>query len=85
MVLRIKAFIFRFFGIFGIHLFLAGKEQDAYIKTQKFDSQISKSCLIGLWQTKHGFTSVWTYGMSFHEAVIAKVKHAFYFKGLKND
>jgi len=65
MKLKIKAFIYRYTGIF-----LAQKEQDAHIQNQEVMTQIIKwtknpkmemnlkdatGLAIGLWQTKHGF------------------------------
>lgn len=80
MILKIKAFIYRFFNIFGIHVYLASKEEKRYLETLEFDDEFDKGTFIGLWQAKNGFTTIWTYKMPLHKAVISKVKHAFDFR-----
>jgi hypothetical protein len=83
MILKIKAFIYRFSNIFGLRIYLAQKEEDEFINSQKHDSEISRSCAIGLWQGLNGFTTVWTYKKPFHKAIIMKINHAFDFWSLK--
>jgi hypothetical protein len=85
MILLIKSFIYRFSAIFGLRIFLARSEEDAYIKPLNKLSDFEKNCHIGLWQAKNGFTTLWIYKMPFHKALIAKIKHAFDFKRFKND
>lgn len=79
-MLKVKAFIYRFSNIFGLHIFLAHKEQQQYLETIEIKSEFQKEVAIGLWQGKKGFTSVWTYNIPFHKAIIKKIKHAFHFK-----
>ena len=81
MIIKIKAFIYRFSNIFGLSIFLADKEEKEYINSIEVTSELSKNISIGLWQAKNGFTTIWTYKKPFHKAFIAKVKHAFTFKG----
>lgn len=83
-MLRIKSFIYRFSNIFGMHIYLAQKEEREFIKSQEVDSELSEEYLISMWQAKNGFTSVWTDKMSFHRAILTKVKHAFNFKGFRH-
>lgn len=80
MILKIKAFIYRFSVIFGLRIYLADKEEEAYIKSLRDMDELSESIYRGLWQGEKGFTTVWTYRMPFHKAILAKVKHAFDFR-----
>ena len=85
MILKIKAFIYRFSDIFGLRVYLAQKEEDEFLKnTSKRGSKArrERSLSIGIWQAANGFTTVWTGNMSRYQAIKAKVKHAFDFKGL---
>ena len=77
MILKLKAFIYRFSNVFGLHIYLAQKEEDAYVNSLGEDASFLSS---GLWQAKHGFTTVWTYKIPLHKAFIAKTKHAFDFR-----
>lgn len=79
-MIRLKAFIYRFSNIFGLRIYLAQKEEDAYINSLGENASFLSA---GLWQAKHGFTTVWTYKDPFHKAIIAKVKHAFNFRSYK--
>ncbi len=81
MILKIKAFIYRFSAIFGLRIFLAQKEELQFLKTMVGHSDFDKNISLGLWQAKYGFTTVWTYRKPFHKAIIAKIRHAFYFRG----
>ena len=81
MILKIKAFIYRFSAIFGLRIFLAQKEELQFLKTMVGHSDFDKSMTLGLWQAKYGFTTVWTYRKPLHKAIIAKIRHAFYFRG----
>jgi len=85
MTLKIKAFIYRFSNIFGLYIYLAQKEEGVFMKTQKIDSEIPRGCIVGLWQAQNGFTSVWTYKMPFHKALLSKIKHAFDFRSFNHD
>ena len=76
-MLRLKAFLYRFSAIFGRGLYLANKEEQAYIDSQNFDSEFSESIARGCWQAKHGFTTVWNYKKSFIKALASNLKHAF--------
>jgi len=81
-MVKFKAFIYRFSAIFGLRLYLANKEEEAYLKSlgKKIKNKNDKSLYVGMWQAKHGFTTVWTHNKTFHEALIAKIKHAFDFR-----
>lgn len=82
-VIKFKAFIYRFSNIFGLRIYLANKEEQAYIDSlDNIDSEVGESCYRGLWQAKRGFTTVWTYKQPFFQALITKIKHAFDFKRL---
>jgi hypothetical protein len=76
-MLRLKAFIYRFTAIFGRGIYLASKEEQAYINSQEFESALSESVAIGCWQARNGFTTVWTYKQSFFKAIASNIKHAF--------
>jgi hypothetical protein len=76
-VIKLKAFIYRFSNIFGLRIYLAQKEEDSYINSLGEDASFLSS---GLWQAKHGFTTIWTYKQSFHKALVSKIKHAFDFR-----
>jgi hypothetical protein len=78
MKLKIKAFIYRFFCIFGLRIYLANKEEKQFLST--LDSE-HPEIFSGLWQAHNGFTSVWTGNMPFHRALLEKIKHAFFYKG----
>jgi hypothetical protein len=83
MILKIKAFIYRFSDIFGLRIYLANKEEKEFLKnTSKrgTKAQRGRSLSIGIWQAANGFTTVYTRNMSMPRAIIAKVKHAFDFK-----
>lgn len=79
-MIKLKAFIYRFSAIFGLRIFLANKEEQAYLKSMANYSKFDKHINLGLWQAKHGFTTVWTYKQPFFKATIAKIKHAFNFR-----
>lgn len=79
-MIKLKAFIYRFSAIFGLSIYLAEKEEQAYINSLKDMDELSESIHRGLWQGQRGFTVVWTYKMPFHKAIIAKIKHAFDFR-----
>jgi hypothetical protein len=76
-MIKLKAFIYRFSDIFGLRIYLALKEENAYIDSLGTDADFLSS---GLWQAKYGFTTVWTYRQSFFKATTAKIKHAFTFR-----
>jgi hypothetical protein len=78
MILKFKAFIYRFFAIFGLRVFLAQKEQDSFIEGLP-TSKLDRSIAIGLWQARCGFTTVYTRKMPFVKAMLTKIKHAFSF------
>ena len=82
-MIKFKAFIYRFSNIFGLHIYLADKEEQAYIDSlDDIDSELGEDCYRGLWQAKQGFTTVWTYKQPFFNALIAKIKNAFDFRSL---
>jgi len=80
MILQIKSFIYRFGRIFGLTIYLAGKEERAYIESLGDVGELSRRCSIGCWQGHNGFTSRWTHRLSFHRALLTKIKHAFTFR-----
>lgn len=80
MILKIKAFIYRFCNIFGLHIYLAKKEEKLYLETLEFSDYLDKSISSGLWQAENGFTTVWTHKLPLHKAIIAKIEHAFDFR-----
>ena len=79
-MIKIKAFIYRFSNIFGLHIYMAQKEEDAYINSLGKLDRVGEGCSRGLWQAKYGFTTIWTYKEPFFKALIAKIKHAFEFR-----
>jgi hypothetical protein len=77
-MLRLKSLIYRFFNIFGLSIYLADKEEQKYIDSlDKPLSDLAVELERGLWQAGYGFTTVWTFTMPWHKALIAKIKHAF--------
>jgi hypothetical protein len=76
-MIKLKAFIYRFSNIFGLHIYLAQKEEDAYINSLGEDADFLS---VGMWQAKYGFTTVWTYKQPLFKATISKIKHAFDFR-----
>jgi hypothetical protein len=80
MILKIKAFIYRFFYIFNISIYLAKKEERVFLESIEFQDSLDKEISVGLWQASNGFTTVWTYRLPLHKALISKIKHAFDFK-----
>jgi hypothetical protein len=82
LMVKFKAFIYRFSAIFGLRLYLANKEEAGHLKSlgKKIKNKNDKNIYTGLWQAKHGFTTVGTYNKPFHKALIAKIKHAFDFR-----
>jgi hypothetical protein len=85
VILKIKAFIYRFSDIFNIRIFLARREEYLYIKSLGEVSELEKDIHTGLWQAKHGFTTVWTYKQPLLRKFIIKVNHAFSFKEFDYD
>jgi hypothetical protein len=83
MILKFKAFIYRFSNIFGLHIYLAKREERLYLETLEFSDYLDKSISSGLWQAHNGFTTVWSYKMPWYKALTAKIKHAFDFRSYK--
>jgi len=77
MSLKVKAFIYRFSNIVGLRIYLANKEEQEFINSIKNTDHLHESLERGLWQAKHGFTTVWTYKQPFHKALLTKIKHTF--------
>lgn len=80
-MLKFKAFIYRFSNIFGLHIYLADKEENAYIKSLELpndkNGEFMESLSRGTWQARHGFTTVLSYKQPFHKVLHIKIKHAF--------
>lgn len=85
MSLKFKAFVYRFSNIFGLRIYLASKEEKRHIDSLWMFSEFDRNLGVGLWQARHGFTTVWTGKQPMHKAFISKVKHAFDFRGYDND
>lgn len=83
-MIKLKAFVYRFSAIFGLRIYLARKEENLYLQTVENRDEFSVSIHAGLWQAKHGFTTIWTYKQSFFKALINKTKHAFDFRSLND-
>jgi len=92
MILKAKAFIYRFSAIFGLRVYLAQREEDEFLLVHRFrrlavdiiegeeTSGINEFGLMrGIWHASNGFTTVYTGNMSFKDSIVAKVKHAFDF------
>lgn len=79
-MIKLKAFIYRFSAIFGLRIYLAQKEEQRYIDSLKVIDNLHEGCSRGLWQARHGFTTVWTYKQPFLKALVNKTKHAFNFR-----
>ena len=79
-MIKLKAFIYRLSAIFGLRIYLAQKEELAYRKSMDAYSEFDKDINVGLWQAKHGFTTVWTRRQPFFKALKAKIKHTFDFR-----
>ena len=79
-MIKLKAFIYRFSAILGLRIYLADKEEQAYIESLGEIDELYEGCSRGLWQAKRGFTTVFTYGLPLHKALIARIKHAFTFR-----
>lgn len=80
-MIKLKAFIYRFSAIFGLSIYLANKEEQAYIDSlDNIDEELGDCRYRGLWRAEHGFTTIWTYKQPFFKALIAKTKHAFDFR-----
>ena len=86
-MIRFKAFIYRFSNIFGLHIYLAQKEEQSYIEELEETRGLIEEPLEGIergcWQAKHGFTTVWAYKQPFFKAIVSKIKHAFDFRSYK--
>jgi hypothetical protein len=74
-MIKFKAFIYRLSAVFGLSIYLAKKEEDAYIKTLDNNSELHDSISVGLWQVDNGFTTVWTYKKPFLKAMVLNLKH----------
>ena len=83
MILKIKAFIYRFSNIFGLRIYLATREEKLYLETLEFSDYLDKSISAGLWQARNGFTTTWTHRLPWYKAIILKIKHAFDFRGFE--
>ena len=82
-MIKLKAFIYRFSAIFGLPIYLAQKEEQAYINSLGNLNEFNEGCYRGLWQARNGFTTVWTYKQPFFKAIVSKIKHAFRFRCYK--
>lgn len=80
MILKIKAFIYRLGDVFGLSIYLADKEEDAYIEENNYSGKgFAEDIARGSWQAKHGFLSVWTGAMPFHVVIWKKIKNVVRF------
>lgn len=79
-MLKLKAFIYRFSLVFGLSIYLANKEEDAYINSLRDMSNWETNIHRGIWQASNGFTSIWTWGKPWYKALWIKLKHAFDFR-----
>lgn len=90
MLLRVKAFIYRFSDIFNYRIYLAEKEEQAHFRRISYINvickMIDKSLSLemgihlhrGLWHIDNGFTTVYvSKDVSKIRRIIIKVKHAF--------
>jgi hypothetical protein len=76
-MLKLKAFIYRFSNIFGLRIYLADKEEQAFIDTQDLSSGLAEGTLRGCWQAQHGFTTVWTSRLKGFRKFKLRTFHAF--------
>jgi ethanolamine utilization microcompartment shell protein EutL len=89
MVLKIKAFIYRFSCIFGKRIYLAQKEEDAYFAEAKFadivlhiisgrdHTNLRMILSVGIWHADNGFTSLYTGDVSRIKALKRNIIHLF--------
>lgn len=90
MVLKIKAFIYRFSCIFfAKRIYLAQKEEDAYFAKTRFagivlhiisgkdHANLRTMLSIGMWHADNGFTSLYTRDMSRIKALKRNIIHLF--------
>lgn len=75
--MKLKSFIYRLTATFGKGIYLAEKEEQAYINSQKFESELSESITRGCWQAENGFTTIWTFKQNLLESFVSNLKHAF--------
>lgn len=54
MILKIKAFIYRFCNIFGLHIYLAKKEEKLYLETLEFSDYLDKVFLLDFGKLRMG-------------------------------
>lgn len=47
-MIKLKAFIYRFSNIFGLHIYLAQKEEDAYIDSLGKLDRVGEGCSRGV-------------------------------------
>lgn len=88
-----KAFIYRFFAIFGLRIYLAEREEQDFMARSLFrdivmsiidDSYdrdynaIYRSINRGMWQARNGFTTIHLRKKNL-AAIVLKAKHAFNF------
>jgi len=92
MLLKLKAFIYRFSAIFGLRVYLAKHEEEQFILECRFsrlaedmiEGQRSSSLIYdlmrGIWHAQNGFTSVHARHMGFFKRIVARLKHAFFYE-----
>lgn len=80
---KLKVFVYRLSNVFGLHIYLAKKEEQEYIDSMCDQSEFSRSISIGLWQAQQGFTTVGTYKQPWYKAFWIKLKHAFNFRSYR--
>jgi hypothetical protein len=90
VLLKVKAFIYRFSDVFGYRIYLAEKEESAYFyriscidnMCKMVDSSLSLGIALylhrGIWHINNGFTTVYvSRDTNKIKSLMIKVKHAF--------
>lgn len=82
-MIKFKVFIYRLSNVFGLHIYLAKKEEQKYIDSLCDQDEFNRNISIGCWQAQQGFTTVWTYKQPWYKAFCIKLKHAFNFRSYR--
>lgn len=78
-LIKLKSFIYRFSNIFGLRIYLAQKEERAYLNSLELSGEDYLGLHSGLWQARHNFTTIYTKRMKPLQALKNKIIHAFTF------